>query len=442
MHLINTMASGRWWNGSTGIGELLQQFGWRLEKPFKRLKLCMADLHRAKATVLMGICKNLCRVSRLALGAAAVILIIKVQPVGAEEIKLTDVFRAGSDGYHTYRIPAMVVTTNGKVLAFCEGRKNGRGDSGKIDLLLKRSENQGRTWSSQQIVWADGENCCGNPAPVVDSATGFVWLLTTWNLGTDRERDIERGTGHDTRRVFVTHSEDQGRSWTKPVEITSSVKKPEWGWYATGPINGIQLIHGPHKGRLVIPANHSETNQAGQPVSRSHVFFSDDHGKTWQLGGVEDEKTNESTIAELSDGALMQNMRTYSGKNQRAVAISRDYGASWSAAKWDEALIEPVCQGSLLCFDQSKEGARPRLLFSNPASLKREKLTVRESKDDGATWVFSKVIWAGPAAYSCLTVMPDKSIGCLFECGEKNSYERISLATFPLSWLEATGGKP
>ena len=353
---------------------------------------------------------------------------------------LTDVFVSGTDGYHTYRIPVIVVTTNKTVLAFCEGRKNSRGDTGHVDLLLKRSIDGGKTWSQQQLIWSDGENTCGNPAPVVDRATGSVWLLMTWNNGADKENQISSRTGQDTRRVFISHSADNGVTWTKPEEITTSVKRPEWGWYATGPANGIQLTRGTHAGRLVIPANHTETpaDANGKSVSRSHVIFSDDHGKTWRIGGIEEEKTNESTVAELSDGSIMQNMRSYHNQHRRAVATSKDGGLTWSAVRLDDPLIEPVCQASLLRCTWPDGGGKSRLLFSNPASVKRERMTVRVSYDEGATWPASRVLYNGPAAYSCLTVLPDNSIGCLFERRKTNANETISLAVFPLNWLEAT----
>jgi sialidase-1 len=367
----------------------------------------------------------------------------------------TDVFIAGQDGYHTYRIPAIVVTTNGTVLAFCEGRKHSRADSGDIDLLLKRSTDGGKTWSAQQVIWSDSTNTCGNPAPVVDQLTGVVWLLMTWNLGVDKEAGIIYRQARDTRRVFLTSSRDDGRTWSPPAEITASVKRPDWGWYATGPVNGIQLTRGgsggsgagvspakvpagvPPAGRLVIPCNHSTLTTATQSVTRSHVIYSDDHGRTWQIGGIEAEQTNESTVAELSDGSLLHNMRSYHGKHRRAVATSRDGGLTWSPVKLDEALIEPVCQASLLRGTWPERGEKSRLLFSNPASTKREKLTVRVSHDEGATWTAGKVLHPGPAAYSCLALLPDNLIGCLFERGEASPYERISLARFSLDWLES-----
>lgn len=366
------------------------------------------------------------------------LLTVSFAPSATAAPELTDVFVAGQDGYHTYRIPAVVVTTNGTALAFCEGRKINRNDSGDIDLLVKRSTDGGKTWSAQQVIWSDAENTCGNPAPVVDQTTGKIWLLMTWNAGFDKEDQINYLKARDTRRVFISHSADDGLSWAKPVEITKVVKKPEWGWYATGPVNGIQLTRGAQRGRLVIPCNHSTLTTSTQVVTRSHVIFSDDHGQSWQIGGVEAEMTNESTLVELADGSLLHNMRSYHKKNRRAVARSRDAGLTWSAVKLDDALIEPVCQGSILRCTWPDNGERSRILFSNPASTKREKLTVRLSYDEGETWPVRREIQSGPAAYSCLTILPDKSIGCLFERGEKSPYERITLARFPVALLEDT----
>ena len=358
--------------------------------------------------------------------------------LGAERpnISFSDLFLSGTDGYHTYRIPALLVTQTGTVLAFCEGRKNSGRDTGTVDLLLKRSRDGGKTWTAQQIIWADDANTCGNPAPVLDENTGTVWLLMAHNLGSDTENAITRGTSRDTRRVFVTMSRDDGLSWSSPKEITSAVKKTNWQWYATGPCNGIQLTRGPHKGRLVIPANHSELNSQNQPVTRSHIIFSDDHGATWRLGGEEEALTNESTVVEREDGSLLHNMRSYHKKNRRAVASSFDGGARWSPIHFDETLIEPVCQASILRYAWPNKDQKSMILFSNPASLKREKMTIRLSYDEGATWPVSTILHEGPSAYSCLAVLPDKSIGCLFERGEKSPYEKITLARLNLKWLE------
>src|SRR5262245_35179900 len=146
----------------------------------------------------------------------------------------TPLFVSGKEGYHTFRIPSLVLTPKGTLLAFCEGRKKGTGDAGDIDLVLKRSTDGGATWKPPQVVWDDGPNTVGNPCPVVDAATGTVWLLLTHNLGKDTERAIRAGTSKGTRTVWVTKSTDDGATWSKPAEITKDVKDPKWTWYATG----------------------------------------------------------------------------------------------------------------------------------------------------------------------------------------------------------------
>src|SRR4051794_5806485 len=165
-----------------------------------------------------------------------------------------DVFVNSKEGYHTFRIPALIVTPKGTLLAFCEGRKNGRGDSGDVDLVLKRSTDGGRSWSRLTVVADDGGNTVGNPCPAAGRKTGPVWLLLTHNLGKDTERTIRDGTGKGTRRVWVTKSDDDGVSWSKPIDVTKDVKDAKWTWYATGPGVGIQTS----SGRLVIPCDHTE----------------------------------------------------------------------------------------------------------------------------------------------------------------------------------------
>lgn len=336
----------------------------------------------------------------------------------------TTVFAAGQDGYHTFRIPSVIVTPAGTGLAFCEARKGGAGDAGDIDLVLKRSADGGKTWGKLEVVWDDGANTCGNPCPVVDAKTGAIVLLLTHNLGTDTEAKIVAGTSQRGRTVWVTRSTDDGRTWAKPTEITASVKKPEWTWYATGPGVGIQL----KSGRLLVPCDY----KADKGKARgSHAILSDDGGATWRLGGTAGPDANECQAVELADGAVMLNMRTYRGTNRRLVALSTDGGETFGETTEDPTLIDPVCQGSIL---RLPDGA---LVFSNPASKKREKLTVRLSTDDGKTWPHAKELHSGPAAYSCLTVLPGGDVGCLYERGQKGPYETLTFATFPRAWLSA-----
>jgi len=340
----------------------------------------------------------------------------------------TDIFVAGEGGYHAYRIPALIVTAQGTVLAFCEGRKKGTSDTGDIDLVLKRSLDNGATWQPIQIVADDSTNTIGNPCPVVDRDTGAIWLPLTRNLGSDTEDRIKNGTSKESRTVWISKSTDDGATWSRPEEITKTTKLPNWTWYATGPGVGIQL----RGGRLVVPCDHC---LAGSKMRQSHVVLSDDHGATWKLGGVVSDNMNECQVVELGEGSLLLNMRSYQGRNRRAIATSTDGGLTWSTPTDDPALIEPVCQASLLRLTDSRTGGKNRLLFSNPAGTKRENMTVRVSHDEGQTWPTSKTLHAGPSGYSCLTVLPDLSIGCFYERGEKRYSEKITFARFTLEWL-------
>lgn len=332
-----------------------------------------------------------------------------------------EVFGRGQDGYHTFRIPSLLSAREGVLLAICEGRRNSARDHGDIDLVLKRSADNGKTWSGLELVFSDGTNTIGNPCPVVDQSTGVIWLPFCRN----------------NDRVFVTSSADSGVHWSRPVEITSTVKPSGWGWYATGPGVGIQLERGPHHGRLLIPSDNSQRGDDRKNRSYSHVIFSDDHGATWQLGGVIGPGMNECQAVELADGALMMNMRNADrSQDCRAVATSADGGATWSAVSRDATLVEPICQASLLRYSVEDRDGKNRLLFSNPASnSRRVAMTVRLSYDEGRTWPVARLLHGGPTAYSCLAGLPDRTIGCLYEAGRTNSYETITFARFSLAWL-------
>jgi sialidase-1 len=354
----------------------------------------------------------------------------------------TDVFASGSGGYHTYRIPSLLATPTGALLAFCEGRKTGAGDAGDIDLVLRRSDDGGRTWGPMTLVHEEGGTrpiTIGNPCPVVDATTGTIWLTFCRN----------------NADILVTSSRDDGRTWAAPTTITASVKRPGWTWYATGPGVAIQLRRGPHAGRLVVPCDHREAVD-GKPVTFSHVFFSDDHGRSWSLGGTVERHTNECQVVELADGELLINMRNYWGREggrpdrgrRRALARSRDGGATWSPLGFDATLIEPVCQASLIAVPRPGQPAAERLVFANPASTTaRRALTVRVSDDGGKSWPVSLTVEEGPAAYSCLAPLPDGRVGLLYERGKPAHITFTALTlpepgTPPLGALSSDGRRP
>jgi sialidase-1 len=360
--------------------------------------------------------------------ALTLLLLATAPPARSAEPEQAAVFVSGRGGYHTYRIPALLVTPKGTLLAFCEGRKNGSGDSGDIDLLLRRSFDGGRTWAKPQVVWDDGGNTCGNPCPVLDARTGTVWLLLTHNLGGDTEAAIVSGTGRGTRTVWVTKSDDDGATWAKPVEITKEVKRADWTWYATGPGVGLQL----KGGRLVVPCDHQV---AGSKAQEAHVIVSDDAGRTWKLGGAVGPQCDEAQAVELRDGRVLLNIRSYRGNNRRLVAVSTDQGDTFAKPVEDRELIEPVCQASIVRYP----GAQGGILFSNPDSTRRETMAVRLSRDEGKTWPHARVLHEGPSAYSCLAVLPGGAVACLYERGDRTPYETITFARFALSWLTGEG---
>ncbi len=351
---------------------------------------------------------------------------------------MQDLWTSGFGGYHTYRIPALAVTTVGTVLAFCEGRRHGSGDAGEIDLLLRRSGDAGNTWTPSQVVDTRTGMTCGNPAPVVDQSTGTVWLLTTRNLAEAHEDDIRKGL--HSRTVWITSSDDDGVSWADPVEISADVKRPGWTWYATGPCHGIQL----RSGRLVIPCDHcSRDPRDGSEARHSHVIISDDHGASWRIGGIVDvEGTNESVAVETVDGGVYLNCRDEARRGRRIVARSHDGGLTFGPGAADDDLPEPTCQASaisiperdvVLHLDGYQNG--DAVLFANPASKTRDTLTVRLSVDGARSWVASRVVEPGPVAYCDLAVTGDGSILCLHETGAVRPYDRLVLARFGLGWV-------
>lgn len=327
-----------------------------------------------------------------------------------------DLFIAGEGGYHTYRIPALLVAPGGVLLAFCEGRRDGTSDTGQIDLLLTRSVDGGDTWEAPRAIISEPEMTCGNPCPAVDASRGTVILTLTKNRADEPQDLIEAGQGR--RTVWTSMSTDDGATWSAPVEISAQVQREGWTWYATGPGHGVQMSDG----RIVIPCDHvrAVAYRRGDP-KHSHVILSDDGGASWRVGGIIEQGTNECAAAVLPDGTLYLNCRNYNGQHRRAVAWSADGGETFTPMVYDDALIEPVCQAAL-----TRRGEV--ILFSNPASDTRDHLTLRASLDAARTWPVRLLLHEGKAAYSDLAVLPDGTICCLYERGEKSAYERLTLA--------------
>ncbi|NOR74760.1 MAG: exo-alpha-sialidase [Draconibacterium sp.] len=354
--------------------------------------------------------------------------LVAVKDTVQQNNKFNYIFKSGTENYSTFRIPAIVTTKSGKILAFAEGRVGGSSDTGDIDLVMKSSNDGGKTWNQLKIIWNDKNNVCGNPAPVVDQETGDVHLLMTWNLGEDHESEIIAQKSVDTRRVFVTSSSNEGETWTTPKEITSTTKLENWTWYATGPCHGIQLKQGINKGRLVIPCDHIE---AETREYYSHIIYSDDHGETWQLGGTTPQhQVNECTVAELPNGKLLLNMRNYDRSQEaRKISYSEDGGLSWSNIQTDTALIEPICQASLLFNEDNST-----LYFLNPASKNsRTNMVLKSSSNFGNSWQTVKILNSGASAYSDITLINKNTLGCLYEAGVFSPYEGIIFTTVELN---------
>lgn len=350
-----------------------------------------------------------------------------------------DVFVGGMDGYFAYRIPSFVVAPNGDLLVFCEARKNNLSDDGNIDLLMKRSPDGGATWLPQQLIYEEGGDAhikYGNPTAVVDEENGVIWLAANRDYLTELGR---RAGG----KMVLFHSEDNGRTWSKPRDISDSIRESNWGHHAFGPGIGVQIRQGKHKGRLLFPANFRRSFDKRQP-SYSHVIYSDDHGQTWSLGGVLGDFTNECQVAEIVEDekpGLLINMRNHWGRGgfpqksgSRLVARSFDGGASWNAETMDLALPEPPCQASLYRYSFAGNDDKSRMLFANPIGPGRSNLRVRLSLDEGRTWPHGKLIAIGSAAYSCMARLPNDRVGIIYE---RHNYQRISFSEFPVDSLES-----
>jgi sialidase-1 len=367
---------------------------------------------------------------------------------GFESVNL---WNGGIGGYGTYRIPGIVVTKRGTVIAYTSARRDlSFGDWSDIDIVLRRSTDGGRTWEPSRRIAGDSKGVTDNPVAIVDSETGVIHFLFQ----------------KDYARCYYMHSEDDGRTFSEPVDITAVFEqfRTEYDWHVIAPGVGhaIQL----RNGRLLVPIWMSIGKQES-PRIRAHrpsavaTIYSDDHGRTWKRGDIivnsSDQIPNpsESMAVQLSDGSVMMNIRNESTRHRRVVSVSPDGATHWSTPRFDETLFEPVCAASIIRYSLDRRGGRGSILFSNPDSetipgvgmfqfRARQNLTLRMSYDEGRTWPVQRVIDPGVTGYSDLAVGPDKTIYCIYESGAIRGSEgnnpHITVARFNLAWLMNEAG--
>jgi sialidase-1 len=355
--------------------------------------------------------------------------------------------------YHSFRIPSLVRTNANTLLAFAEGRATSNVDWGNINLVYKRSTDQGATWSALSEVVGAGQGTWGNPTAVVDSSTGTIWVFMSWNpagyslTGADGTIPI---TEWDQRKVYVSNSTDDGLSWSTPVDMTATLKPrtlangATWAWDAVGPGVGIQTS----SGRLVIPAMYRN-------------IYSDDHGVTWQVqritttDGAYQEKTGEGTVLQLTDGQLMRNDRALGSvwlTAKRRWVARGTIESGFSAFAPDDTLLDPAAQGSIMRYNTESPA---RIVFLNSASTDtRTKMTVRISRDEGQTWPVYRRLSDAPlpawselgsgsvaeGGYSSIAKTADYNVGALVEVNEDtvdsdNSHRTIVFRKFNLPWM-------
>jgi len=338
-------------------------------------------------------------------------------------IEYHDLFNTSmQEGVLCYRIPAIVTAPNGDVIAAIDERVPGCGDlkwSKDINIIVRRSADNGKTWSNiETVVNFPYGKSASDPSMIVDSVTNEIFLFYNY-----MDLDAENGIYY----LHVVKSADNGKTWSEPADITSQITKPEWHndfkFITSG--RGIQT----RSGKLL----HCMVNLD----KGLHVFGSNDHGKTWFFLDTPILPADESKIVELDNGDLMINARVNKKEGMRYIHISNDDGVTWTT-KPEPNLIDSGCNASIIRYTSIKDGYKKnRLIFSNAKSEKgRVNMTVRISYDEGKTWSEGKTIYAGPSAYSSLTILKNGDIGLFFE---QDEYTKNPFVSFSLEWL--TDGK-
>lgn len=278
--------------------------------------------------------------------------------VYGQEPELIDCFMGGHDGYPAYRIPSIVVTSKGSVLAFAEARKS-LSDQSENDIVCKRSMDGGATWSDLQLIHDDGANSLNNPTAVVEQGSGRVFVMYQRIPAHLKETSKGTATGLDGESIYrnlLVRSDDDGLTWSTPLDVTATTKRPDRATtICSGPGIGIQLTRGNHKGRLIIPFN-----EGPFWLWQNFAVFSDDAGETWKMGVdapgafVSDAKlgqrsqVNEVQMVEMSDGGVRLDSRRFAGAALRKTSVSRDGGVTWSNVSDLADLRDPSCMAGVL----------------------------------------------------------------------------------------------
>ncbi len=371
-----------------------------------------------------------------------IVVLVVARPVWGGEPETAVVFDPALDGFRSIRIPAVVVTRRGTVLAFAEGR-SAEADQAQNRLILKRSRDGGRSWGPRVVVAGDGVGSLNNPCALVDRSNGRILVVHQKYPAGATEINGTVDPGYEGDRVvrnFLITSDDDGATWSSPRDVTRSTKRPlPVTTVASGPGVGIQLRHGRFAGRLLVPFNEGPFE-----LWKIYVVYSDDGGATWTMGAVAPGGTidvpgkgkrstvNEAQIVELADGSIRMNARRWAGVPVRKTCLSRDGGASWSPVEDAPELADPSCMASILRVSDSADGEPSRILFSGPEGVGRRRGTVFLSTDEGRSWPVKRVLHNGGFGYSCLTKTTEGAVGCLYET---EGASRIVFARFSLDWL-------
>lgn len=329
-----------------------------------------------------------------------------------------DLFNAAeTEGVECFRIPAIITAPNGDLIAAIDERIPGCGDlkfSKDINIVIKRSSDNGKTWSDMEtVVDLPYGQSASDPSLIVDRDTKEIFMFYNY-MDLDKEKDVYY--------FQVVKSSDNGKTWTRPEDITSQIAKEEWHkdfkFITSG--RGIQT----RNGKLL----HTMVNLN----SGLHLFASDDHGKSWYLIDTPIQPADESKVIELADGSWMINARV-NNAGMRYVHRSSDEGKTWTTTEEPE-LIDPGCNASIIRYTAIEDGFKKnRLLFSNAKMEKgRMNMTVRISYDEGETWTEGKTIYSGSSAYSSMTVLKNGDIGLFFE---QDEYTKNPYVSFSLEWL-------